>query len=185
MYTRLLATLTMQLQERWKAAKGKGQSWLVPVSSLMPIMIWPTQWSSPLLSSSPVPTLTSADSCADTKQNKKRTKKWAGDWKINCASTGLVLGSKRNGFYTDVLSDFKRTGWLFSWHGWHKPSKKKIHERQWGSCQAESSPTTRPWSTKRETFLFMWNYGRDTGNQLAASKSKNLSWWRESKFVYK
>ena len=180
MYTMLLATLTVQ--ERWKAAKGKGQSWLkshplVPVTSLMPIMIWPNQWSSPLLSS-PLPSrqLTLA-------LTKKIFKKWAGDWKVNRASTGLVLGSKRKGFYTDVLSDFKRTDWLFSWHGWHKPSKKKIQERQWGSCQAESSPTTRPWSTKRETFLFMWNYGRDTGNQLAASKSENLSWWRESKFV--
>ena len=119
------------------------------------------------------------------KERKNERKKWAGDWKVNRASTGLVLGSKRKEFYTDVLSDFKCTGWLFSRHGWHKPSKKKIHERQWGSCQAESSPTTRPWSTKRETFLFMWNYGRDTGNQLAASKSENLSWWRESKFVYK
>ena len=38
---------------------------------------------------------------------------------------------------------------------------------------------------KGNFFLFMWNYGRDTGNQLAASKSENLSWWKESKFVYK
>ena len=66
MYMMLLATLTMQ--EGWKAAKGKGESWLkshplVPVTSSMPIMIWPTQWPSP--PSSPIPTLMSADSHTD------------------------------------------------------------------------------------------------------------------------
>ena len=45
-------------------------------------------------------------------------------------------------------------------------------------------PNDKAMNTKRETVLFI-NYGRDAGNQLAASKSENLSWWRKSRFVYK
>ena len=168
----------------------EGESWLkshilVPVLFSVPIMIWPTQWHSP-----PPPVLTRPHPHVSwlalaeiEKQNKKQL---AGEWKVNLASTCLVLRRKRRGFYIKVHSDFSVHRLTFSWHGWHnKPSKKKLQERQSVSCQAESGQTTRPWSTKRWPVLFMWNYGRHTGNQLAASKSKNLSWWRESKFVYK
>ena len=62
---------------------------------------------------------------------------------MNCASTGLVLGSKRKGFYTDVLSDFKRTGFFLDMDDINLPKRKYTKDNE-ESCQAESSPTTRP-----------------------------------------
>ena len=195
MYMMLLVTLT--IKERWKAAKCHRRGILTEVTYfgsrpflgahndlIHSVTFTPSSRPPP---SPPPRQLTRSGRNRKTKQtnkNKQKTK-LAGDWKVNLASTGFVLRRKRRGF-THVHSDFSVHRLTFSWHGWHnKPSKEKMQERQSVSCQVESNPTTRPWSTKRWPVLFMWNYGRHTGNQLAASKSENLPWRSKSRFVYK
>ena len=181
------ATCNFDHAREGKAAEGKGQSWLkshplVPVISLMPIIIWPTLWSSPppLILHRPHPDIWLF-------RWPKKCKKWVGDWKVNCASMGLVLGSKRKGFYTDILSDFKRTCWLFflDMDDINLPKRKYRKDNEEAAKRRAARGQGHEAPKGKLFFLFMWNYGRDTGNQLAASKSENLSWWRESKFVYK